>query len=175
MWNLGQFREKSYLNFPSKFCVFTVKSPSVTKRSVKKESAFKKSKNPSAFFFSQNYRLNSFFYSSWKQFQVVEIAKFWIQCNSTLWPRGKNAPGCDPLSSLKLVCILLGLCCVVSPHLLYFPLPLHNDCNIAGQDSAVWIDTIIAAYNGDMYNGSEAIDYYIGLCWKWKVYFITSN
>ena len=32
--------------------------------------------------------------------------------------------------------------------------------------------TIIAAYNGDM---SEAIDYYIGLCWKWKVYFITSN
>ena len=50
-------------DFHSKFCVFTVKSPTV-KRLVNKESAFKKSKNPSAFFFSQNYRLNSFFYSS---------------------------------------------------------------------------------------------------------------
>ena len=146
MWNLGQLREKWYLNFPSKFCVFTVKSPSVTKRSVNEESAFKKSKNPSAFFFfffffffPQNYRLNSFFYSSWKQFQVIEIAKF--EFSVTLHcGLGEKAPGCDPLSSLKLVCILLGLYCVVSPHLLYFPLPLHNDCNIAGQDSAVWID-----------------------------------
>ena len=37
--------------FPLKnFAFFTVKSPSVTKRSVSEESAFKKCKNPSAFF-----------------------------------------------------------------------------------------------------------------------------
>ena len=35
----------------SQFCVFTVKSPSVTQRSVSQETAFKKSKNPSVFFF----------------------------------------------------------------------------------------------------------------------------
>ena len=40
----------------SNFVFFTVKSPSVTKRSVSQENAFKKSKNPRAFF-SQNYRL----------------------------------------------------------------------------------------------------------------------
>ena len=46
-------------DFPSQFCVFTVKSPSVTQRSVSQENAFKKSKNPSPFFFFffQNYRL----------------------------------------------------------------------------------------------------------------------
>ena len=31
-------------DFPSQFCVFTVKSPSVTQRSVSQENAFKKSK-----------------------------------------------------------------------------------------------------------------------------------
>ena len=139
MWNLGQKYHFSYLNFPSKFRVFTVKSPSVTKRSVVMKKVLLKRAKTRRFFFPQNYRLNSFFYSSWKQFQVVEIAKFEfsVTVHCGLW---EKAPGCDPLSSLKLVCILLGLCCVVSPHLLYFPLPLHNDCNIAGQDSAVWID-----------------------------------
>ena len=38
------------IDFPSQFCVFTVKSPSVTQRSVSQENAFKKSKNPSPFF-----------------------------------------------------------------------------------------------------------------------------
>ena len=36
-------------DFPFQFCVFTVKSPSVTRRSVSKENAFKKSKHPSPF------------------------------------------------------------------------------------------------------------------------------
>ena len=39
-------------DFPSQFCVFIVKSPSDTQRSVSQENAFKKSKNP-----KQNYRL----------------------------------------------------------------------------------------------------------------------
>ena len=44
-------------DFSSQFCVFfTVKSPSVTQRSVSQENAFKNSKNPSPLF-SQNYRL----------------------------------------------------------------------------------------------------------------------
>ena len=37
-------------DFTSQFCVFTVKSPSVTQRSVSQEYAFKKSKNLSPFF-----------------------------------------------------------------------------------------------------------------------------
>ena len=46
-------------DFPSQLCVFivsTVKSPSVTQRSVSQENAFKESKKPVAFFFSQDYR-----------------------------------------------------------------------------------------------------------------------
>ena len=89
-------------DFPSKFCVFTVKSPSVTKRSVNEESALKKSKNPSAFFFfpPQNYRLNSFFYSGWKQFQVVEIAKFGfsVTVHCGLWEKSTRL---WPLTQLK--------------------------------------------------------------------------
>ena len=42
-------------DFPSQFCVFTVKSPSVTQRSVSQENAYKELK-PVAFS-SQNYRL----------------------------------------------------------------------------------------------------------------------
>ena len=38
-----------YIDFPFKFCVFTVKSPSVTQRSVSQENAYKKSQNPSPF------------------------------------------------------------------------------------------------------------------------------
>ena len=37
-------------DFPSQFCVFTIKSPSVTQRSVSQENVFKKSKNLSPFF-----------------------------------------------------------------------------------------------------------------------------
>ena len=36
-------------NFPSQFAFFTVKSPSVTQRSVSQENAYKKSSNPSPF------------------------------------------------------------------------------------------------------------------------------
>ena len=37
-------------DFPSQFCVFTVKSPSVTERSVTQGNVYKKSYNPSPFF-----------------------------------------------------------------------------------------------------------------------------
>ena len=40
-------------DFPSQFCVFTVKSPSVTQRSVSQENAFEKSKKPVVFFYSK--------------------------------------------------------------------------------------------------------------------------
>ena len=42
--------------FFSQLCIFTIKSPSVTQRSVSQGSAFKKSKNLLPFF-SQKYRL----------------------------------------------------------------------------------------------------------------------
>ena len=38
-----------YIDFPFQFGVFTVKSPSVTQRSVSQENAYKKSQNPSPF------------------------------------------------------------------------------------------------------------------------------
>ena len=37
-------------DFPSEFAFFTVKSPSITQRSVSQEKCYKKSKNPSPFF-----------------------------------------------------------------------------------------------------------------------------
>ena len=43
-------------DFPSQFCVFTVKSPSVTHRSVSQENSYKKELKPVAFS-SQNDRL----------------------------------------------------------------------------------------------------------------------
>ena len=36
-------------DFPSQFCVFSIKSHSVTQRSVSQENAYKKSQNPSPF------------------------------------------------------------------------------------------------------------------------------
>ena len=143
----GAISWKMIFKFPLQILRFYHKiTYSVTKRSINEESAFKKSKNPSAFFFffffffSQNYRLNSFFYSSWKQFQVVEIAKFEIRV-TVHCGLGEKSTRLWPLKHLKTrVHFARSICCVVSPHLLYFPLPLHNDCNIAGQDSAVWID-----------------------------------
>ena len=76
-------------DFPSQFCgVFLLlfcfvlffyrqhgKSPSVTQRSTSQENAFKKSKNLSPPFFSQNYMLKD--------------SEVWIKGNSTLWPMGK--------------------------------------------------------------------------------------
>ena len=46
-WTLIDFR--FHTDFPSQFCIFTVKSPSVTQRSVSQENAYKKSQNPSPF------------------------------------------------------------------------------------------------------------------------------
>ena len=40
-------------DFPSQFCVLTVKLPGVTKRSISQENALKKSKNPSLFSFAE--------------------------------------------------------------------------------------------------------------------------
>ena len=47
-------------DFPSQFCVFTVKSPSVTRRSVSQGNAFEKSKNPSHFLLKTVGSNNSF-------------------------------------------------------------------------------------------------------------------
>ena len=48
-WECDQHKGKIQISLPN-FAFFTVKSPGVTKRLVSEESAFKKSKNPSAFF-----------------------------------------------------------------------------------------------------------------------------
>ena len=86
-------------DFPSQFCVFTIKSPRVTQRLVSQEKAFQKSKNPLAFF-SQNYRLKKFFYSNWKQFQVLKIVN--IEFKVTIhYGLRQNAPSCDPLMYLS--------------------------------------------------------------------------
>ena len=47
-------------DYPSQVCVFTVKSPSVTQRSVSQENAYKKSLNPSALFHKTIGSYNSF-------------------------------------------------------------------------------------------------------------------
>ena len=52
------------------FFFFTIKSPSVTQRAVSQENVFKKEQKPVAFF-PQNYKLNQFFYTNWKQFRVI--------------------------------------------------------------------------------------------------------
>ena len=59
-FNVSDFQINT--DFLPNFAFFTVKSPSVTQRSVSQENAFKKSKNLLLFclflfFFSQNYRL----------------------------------------------------------------------------------------------------------------------
>ena len=80
------------------FAFFTVKSPSITQRSVFKifsRKCFQKEQKPVAFL-SQNYRLKKSFNFNWKQFQVFKIAKFefkvtvhyyclWAKCTQ-LWP-----------------------------------------------------------------------------------------
>ena len=53
------------------------------KKPKQKKQKTKKSKNLSPFFFSQNYRLEKFFYSNWKQFPVFKIAKFEIAVQYT--------------------------------------------------------------------------------------------
>ena len=90
---LDQFLVKYRFSFPI-LLFFTVKSPTVTQRSVSQENAFKKSKNPSPFL-RKTIGSNIFFFSNWKQFQVFEIAKFefkvtvhyglWTKCIQ-LWP-----------------------------------------------------------------------------------------
>ena len=51
-------------------------------------------------FFPQNYKLKSFFYSNWKQFQVFKIAKieFKVTVHYNLWA---NVPSYDPLSVVE--------------------------------------------------------------------------
>ena len=89
---LYRFSVKYRFPFPI-LRLFTVKSPSVTQRSLSEENAFIKSNNPSPFFFRKIGSNNS--YSNWKQFQVFKIATFefnvtvyyglWAKCTQ-LWP-----------------------------------------------------------------------------------------
>ena len=91
--------------FLPNFAFFSIKSPSITQRSVSQEKAFKKSKTHRFFFsffffFLQNYGLKYLFYSNWKQLQVFEITKcelkvtihysLWAKCTQ-LWPLKKVA------------------------------------------------------------------------------------
>ena len=75
MWNLGQFHNIN-THFASQFLhFFTVKSPSVTQRSVSQENAFKKSKNPSPLFRKTIGSNNSFTLIE-NNFRFFKIAKF---------------------------------------------------------------------------------------------------
>ena len=66
-----------------------------TQRTDSQENAFKKSKNPSAFFPRKTIGSNNLFYSNWKQFQIFKMGKFefkvtvhyslWAKCTQ-LWP-----------------------------------------------------------------------------------------
>ena len=67
-------------NFPSKFCVFTVKSPSVTQRSVSRDNAFEKSKIQSPFFFLKTIAWNNSF-TLIENNSGFEDSEVWTQCN----------------------------------------------------------------------------------------------
>ena len=79
-------------DFPSQFCGggVTVKSPSVTRRSVSQENALKRKKhqNPVTFFL-KTIGSNNFVYSNSKQFQVFKIAKFEfkVTVHYSLWAK----------------------------------------------------------------------------------------
>ena len=63
------------ISLPS-FAFFTVKSPSITQRSVSQEKCYKESKNLSPFFRKTIGSNNSFTLMENNKFQVFKIAKF---------------------------------------------------------------------------------------------------
>ena len=87
------------------FCIFTVKSPSVTQRSVSQENAFKKSKNLLAFV-HKTIGSNKSFTLDENNFRFFKIAKFefkvtvhhslWANCINVLvrFMRGSGAYTC---------------------------------------------------------------------------------
>ena len=77
-------------DFPSQFC--TVKSPSVTQRSVSQENAFKRAKTRRLFLVKLYSQI--MFYSCYD-------SQIWIQGNSTLKSMS-NAPSCGPLTDETL-------------------------------------------------------------------------
>ena len=106
------------------------------------------------FFFSQNYRLNSFFYSNWKQFQVVEIAKFEFSVTVHCGLCGKSTK-LWPLKQLKTRVHFARsmLCCVSTSTVFSFRfLRLYTMIVTLLAKTQLYELTIIAAYNGDMYN-----------------------
>ena len=62
-------------DFPSQFCIFTVKSSSITQRLFSQETSFKKSTNPSAFFPRKTIGLNNSFTLIENNFRFFEIVK----------------------------------------------------------------------------------------------------
>ena len=76
---------------------FTIKSPSVTQRSVSQENAYKKSLNPSPFFHKTIGSYNSFTLIE-KQFQVLKILKFEFKVTVHCGLLAKCS--CDPLNEV---------------------------------------------------------------------------
>ena len=98
------------------FAFSTVKSPSVTQRSVSQENAFKKRKKPVPFFVELYAQI--IFYSNSKQFQVSNWAKvefkvitynnLWVKCTQ-LWPLNCFVLHFNWISSWKIILNMHGM------------------------------------------------------------------
>ena len=87
---LNRFSGKYRFPFPILQGFFTIKSPSVTQRSVSQENAYKKSWNSSPFLRKAVGSDNDFTPIE-NNFRFWRYSEVWIQDNSTLWSVCKNA------------------------------------------------------------------------------------
>ena len=107
-FQLNRFSVKYRFPFPILRVFFTVKSPSVTQRSVSQENAFKKSKTRRLFFFFFKFIYLFFFFrnsmGSTNSFTLIEnnfrFLRYRIQGNSIAY--GQNAPICNPLRCVRV-------------------------------------------------------------------------
>ena len=77
------------------FVFFTIKSPSVTERSVSQENAFKKSKNPSAIFCKTIGSNNNSVTVIENNFRFLRLQNFEFKVR-VHWPMGKMNPVVTP-------------------------------------------------------------------------------
>ena len=96
-FQLNRFSAKCRFLFPI-LHFFTVKSLSVTQRSVSQENAFKKLQNPVAFFFSlKTIGSNNSLTLIENNFGFFMIAKYEFKVTTlNTEAYGQNAPSCDP-------------------------------------------------------------------------------